>query len=85
MANGNGRCRMHGGKATGRPPTHGKTTQAYLLQRDWVRLLLAIIAHHSGHTARQLRPMLMTAARAEEVLDAKLKGRKTRSPSSKET
>ncbi len=76
MANGKGRCRMHGGKATGRPPTHGKSTQAYLLQRDWVRLLLAVIAHHAGHRVRQLRPTLMTAARAEEVLNAKLRDRK---------
>ena len=72
MANGKGRCRMHGGKSTGRPPTHGKTTQEYLLQRDWARLLLAVIAYHDDHKVRQLRPTLMTAARAEKVLDAKL-------------
>ncbi len=24
----NGRCRMHGGKSTGRPVTHGRTTKA---------------------------------------------------------
>lgn len=83
MANGKGRCRMHGGKATGRPPTHGKSTKAYLLQRDWVRLLLAVIAYHSGHTVRELRPTLMTAARAEAVLDAKLKPCITRSTSGK--
>jgi hypothetical protein len=76
MANGKGRCRMHGGTSTGRPPTHGKTTQAYLLQRDWVRLLLAVISYHSGLKVRELRPTLMTAKRAEEVLNAKLKGRK---------
>lgn len=64
---------MHGGKATGRPPTHGKSTQAYLLERDWVRLLLAVTSYHSGHKVRQLRPTLMTAARAEEVLEAKLR------------
>ncbi len=74
MANGKGRCRMHGGKATGRPPTHGKSTKAYLLNRDWVRLLLAVISHHSGHNVRALRPTLMTAARAEVVLNAKLRG-----------
>jgi hypothetical protein len=72
MANGKGRCRMHGGTSTGRPPTHGKSTQAYLLQRDWVRLLLAVITYHDDHKVRQLRPTLMTAARAEQVLDAKL-------------
>lgn len=76
MANGKGRCRMHGGTSTGRPPTHGKSTQAYLLERDWVRLLLAVTSYHSGHKVRELRPTLMTAARAEEVLNAKLKGRK---------
>ena len=64
---------MHGGTSTGRPPTHGKSTQAYLLQRDWVRLLLAVIAHHAGHRVRQLRPTLMTAARAEQVIGAKLR------------
>jgi hypothetical protein len=74
---------MHGGTSTGRPPTHGKTTQAYLLERDWVRLLLAVISHHSGHKARELRPTLMTAARAEEVLEAKLEARKNRSTRSK--
>ena len=76
MANGKGRCRMHGGTSTGRPPTHRKTTQAYLLQRDWVRLLLAVIAYHSNHKSRQLKPKLMTAARAEQVLATKLYGRK---------
>ena len=79
MANGKGRCRMHGGTSTGRPPTHGKSTQAYLLHRDWMRLLLAVISYHSGHKVRELRPTLMTAARAEDVLNAKLKGRKNRS------
>jgi len=79
MANGKWRCRMHGGTSTGRPPTHGKSTKAYLLQRDWVRLLLAVMAHHAGHKVRQLRPALMTVARAEAVLDAKLKSCKTRS------
>ena len=78
MANGKGRCRMHGGTSTGRPPTHGTSTQAYLLQRDWVRLLLAVISYHSGHKVRELRPTLMAVARAEEVLNAKLKGRKKR-------
>ena len=67
---------MHGGTSTGRPPTHGKSTQAYLLERDWVRLLLAMISYHSGHNVRELRPTLMTAARAEEVLNAKLRGHK---------
>ena len=74
---------MHGGKATGRPPTHGKSTKAYLLKRDWVRLLLAVISYHSGHKVRELRPTLMTAARAEDVLNAKLKARKNRSTRSK--
>ena len=29
----NGRCRMHGGKSTGRPVTHGQFTQEALTQR----------------------------------------------------
>jgi len=29
----NGRCRMHGGKSTGRPVTHGQFTQESLTQR----------------------------------------------------
>ena len=37
---GKRRCRMHGGKSTGRPPIHGRYTQAAIAQkRRWRRLL----------------------------------------------
>jgi len=33
----NGRCRMHGGKSTGRPQVHGRYTKAALAQRaQWL-------------------------------------------------
>lgn len=33
----NGRCRMHGGKSTGRPPVHGRCTKAEREQRaEWL-------------------------------------------------
>lgn len=43
----NGRCRMHGGKSTGRPTIHGRYTKAALAQRaGWLaveRSLRALI------------------------------------------
>jgi len=36
----NGRCRMHGGKSTGRPIVHGRTTKEARAQRREVRELL---------------------------------------------
>ncbi len=36
----NGRCRMHGGKSTGRPIIHGRSTKAAKRQRLSVRQLL---------------------------------------------
>ena len=36
----NGRCRMHGGKATGRPITHGRNTKAAKQERAKVREML---------------------------------------------
>jgi hypothetical protein len=36
----NGRCRMHGGKSTGRPIIHGRTTKAAKQERREVRELL---------------------------------------------
>ena len=74
MSNGKGRCRMHGGKSSGRPPKHGKYTKENKLQRDWGRLLLAVVALREGHKVRQLKPGLMTLERAEEVLALKLNG-----------
>ena len=36
----NGRCRLHGGKATGRPPTHGQTTKRSKLLMSEVKKTL---------------------------------------------
>lgn len=33
----NGRCRMHGGKSTGRPPTHGLFTKSVLKRKAEIR------------------------------------------------
>jgi len=35
----NGRCRMHGGKSTGRPTTHGLFTKAALQRKADLRVL----------------------------------------------
>ncbi len=36
----NGRCRMHGGKSTGRPPIHGRYSKAAVRQKsEWRRKL----------------------------------------------
>ena len=43
----NGRCRMHGGKSTGRPVIHGRYTKAAIAQRRrdraLIRALLALV------------------------------------------
>ena len=43
----NGRCRMHGGKSTGRPVIHGRYTKAAIAQRRrdraLIRVLLALV------------------------------------------
>ena len=68
-----GKCRFHGGASTGRPPTHGRLTKANLLNRDWVRLLLGVLAlEHPGFKVSWFNPGSMTAARASEVLHLKL-------------
>ena len=36
----NGRCRMHGGKSTGRPQKHGRYTKAAIAQRRRDRALI---------------------------------------------
>ncbi len=36
----NGRCRMHGGKSTGRPIIHGRYTKAAMDQRRETRALI---------------------------------------------
>jgi len=74
MANGSGRCRLHGGKSTGRPPKHGRLTKANLLNRDWVRLLLGVLAiTHPGFKVSWFNPGSMTVARCNAVLAVKLK------------
>lgn len=40
----NGRCRMHGGKSTGRPATHGRTTLLKKNQYAEVRRLSKILS-----------------------------------------
>ncbi len=69
-----GKCRFHGGASTGRPPTHGRLTKANLLNRDWVRLLLGVLAlEHPGFKVSWFNPGSMTLARCNAVLKVKLK------------
>ena len=71
---GGGKCLFHGGASTGRPPTHGRMTKANMLNRDWVRLLLGVLAlEHRGFKVSWFNPGSMTMARCNEVLKAKLK------------
>jgi hypothetical protein len=68
---GGGKCRFHGGASTGRPPTHGRLTKANLINRDWVRLLLGVLAtEHPGFKVSWFNPGSMTMARASEVMKA---------------
>lgn len=39
----NGRCRMHGGKSTGRPVTHGQRTKAAKANRREAKKVLAAL------------------------------------------
>jgi hypothetical protein len=42
---GKARCRMHGGRSTGRPPIHGRYTQAAIARkREWRRGLRELTA-----------------------------------------
>lgn len=69
-----GKCRFHGGASTGRPPTHGRLTKANLLNRDWMRLLLGVLAvEQQGFKVSWFNPGSMTMERCNEVLKAKLK------------
>ena len=68
-----GKCRFHGGASTGRPPTHGRTTKAHLLNRDWVRMLLGVVSMQQGMKLKGLKPGAMTEERCDQVLRAKLK------------
>ena len=66
-----GKCRFHGGASTGRPPTHGRLTKANLINRDWVRLLLGVLAiEQPGFKVSWFNPGAMTMARASEVMKA---------------
>lgn len=51
----NGRCRMHGGKSTGRPPVTGRYTKAVLAQKsEWrevERQLVALIVETDEHVS----------------------------------
>ncbi len=38
---GETRCRMHGGKGSGRPPTHGRRTKRAEVERQTIRRLIA--------------------------------------------
>ena len=40
VAMANGRCRMHGGKSTGRPATHGQRTKAAKAKRQDAKEIL---------------------------------------------
>lgn len=68
-----GKCRFHGGASTGRPATHGRTTKANLINRDWLRLLLGAVAQNEqGFKVKWFNPGAMTDKRAQEVLAIKL-------------
>ena len=43
----NGRCRMHGGKSTGRPATHGQRTKAAQIRSNQIRNLLMILVKNA--------------------------------------
>lgn len=47
----NGRCRMHGGKSTGRPATHGMFTKLALQRNAEVRQLRRTLADFKKHLA----------------------------------
>ncbi len=51
----NGRCRMHGGKATGRPVIHGRFTKATVIEKaEWRevgRQLAALIVAVDEHVS----------------------------------
>ena len=64
----NGRCRMHGGKATGRPTSHGKYSQASIRQnREWkfalsaLRTLLAAYESRRGAAEMNNAPVRLDA------------------------
>jgi len=40
----NGRCRMHGGRSTGRPVTHGQRTKKAMTDRKEIRKILKALS-----------------------------------------
>lgn len=68
-----GKCRFHGGASTGRPPTHGRKTRRAQLERDWIRLLLSLVADHEKMPLRFFKPGRLTPVRVEELLATKLR------------
>jgi hypothetical protein len=69
-----GKCRFHGGASTGRPPKHGRTTKKAKLQRDWIRVMLAGVVATQGGKLKWFKPGRLSAARVQEVLNAKHSG-----------
>ena len=67
-----GRCRFHGGASTGRPKIHGRYSKAAKLERDWLRLLLGVLAVIHNRPVRGFRPGSMRQARVDEILRLKL-------------
>lgn len=43
MANGSGRCRMHGGKSTGPKQKHGRYSRQSRVMRRWLRALFLLM------------------------------------------
>ena len=53
-----GKSRFHEGASTGRPPTHERLTKANPLNRDWVKLLLGVLAlEHPGFKVSWFNPI----------------------------
>jgi hypothetical protein len=74
-----GKCRFHGGRSTGRPPIHGRSTDKARLEQDWIRLLLGLVKQNEGCRLSFFKPGRLSLERIEQVLDEKV--RKRRSPS----
>lgn len=66
------KCRFHGGASTGRPSTNGRKTKQAMLERDWARLLLGVIAKYQGGKTKFFKPGRLTPERIEQLLKAKL-------------
>lgn len=69
-----GKCRFHGGASTGRPLTHGRTTQRARLERDWIRVMLAVVVATQGGKLKWFKPGRLSAERVIDVLNAKRAG-----------